>query len=79
MKYRTLSKKPVEQIANEMTAAMLRLHQMDGIEVDLGEESAKEEPPFGWFTYTKGGMRRRNVHEDGRVNRILAGCSQRQR
>jgi hypothetical protein len=62
-----------------MTAAMLGLHQMDGIEVGFGEESAEEEPLFGWFMYTKGGMRRRNVHEDSWANRVLAGCSRRQR
>jgi len=62
-----------------MTTAMLRSHQMDGIEVGLGEGSVKEEPPCGWFMYTKGGMRRRNVHEDSWANRIVAGCSRRQR
>jgi len=58
---------------------MPRLHQMDGIEVGLGEESVEEEPPFGCFVCTKGGMRRRNVHEDSWANRILAGCSRRQK
>ena len=52
---------------------------MDGIKVGLGEESAEEEPPFGWFMYTKGSMSRRNMHEDSWANWVLAGCSQRSR
>ena len=52
---------------------------MDGIEVGFGEEERKEEPSFCGFMYMKGDMRRRDVHEDTWANRILAGCSRRQR
>jgi len=57
----------------EITAAMLGLHQTDAIEIGLGEESVEEEPSFGWFMYTKGGMGRMNVHVDSGANQVLAG------
>jgi len=63
----------------EMTAAMLRLHQTGGIEVGFGEGSVKEDLPFGWFKYIEGGMRRRDVNVDSWANWVLTDCLRWQR
>jgi hypothetical protein len=58
---------------------MSGLHQTDGIEAGLGEESVEEELSFGWFMYMKGGMLRKNMHEHSWANRVLAGCLRKRR